>query len=98
MRSATATAWRRSTSSTTSRSRPSSPRPTRSAAPLIVQTSVKTVAVDRAAVLYAMWRRDGRDSPRSRLRLHLDHCPDRAVISACLALGWNSVLFDALRG
>ena len=27
--------------------------------------------------------------------LHLDHCPDRAVISACLAAGWNSVLFDA---
>ena len=27
--------------------------------------------------------------------LHLDHCPDRAVISQCLALGWSSVLFDA---
>ena len=27
--------------------------------------------------------------------LHLDHCPDRAVISDCLARGWNSVLFDA---
>jgi len=27
--------------------------------------------------------------------LHLDHCPDREVISACLAAGWNSVLFDA---
>jgi fructose-bisphosphate aldolase class II len=27
--------------------------------------------------------------------LHLDHCPDRAVISECLSLGWNSVLFDA---
>jgi fructose-bisphosphate aldolase class II len=27
--------------------------------------------------------------------LHLDHCPDRAVISECLAKGWNSVLFDA---
>ena len=26
--------------------------------------------------------------------LHLDHCPDRAVISRCLAKGWNSVLFD----
>ena len=26
--------------------------------------------------------------------LHLDHCPERAVISACLARGWNSVLFD----
>jgi fructose-bisphosphate aldolase class II len=27
--------------------------------------------------------------------LHLDHCPDRNVISDCLATGWNSVLFDA---
>jgi fructose-bisphosphate aldolase class II len=26
---------------------------------------------------------------------HLDHCPDRDVISACLAKGWSSVLFDA---
>jgi fructose-bisphosphate aldolase class II len=25
----------------------------------------------------------------------LDHCPDRTVISDCLAGGWNSVLFDA---
>jgi len=27
--------------------------------------------------------------------LHLDHCPDRAVITECLERGWNSVLFDA---
>ena len=27
--------------------------------------------------------------------LHLDHCPERELISACLAKGWNSVLFDA---
>jgi ketose-bisphosphate aldolase len=27
--------------------------------------------------------------------LHLDHCPDRDVISSCLRTGWNSVLFDA---
>ena len=27
--------------------------------------------------------------------LHVDHCPDRSVISDCLAGGWNSVLFDA---
>ena len=29
--------------------------------------------------------------------LHLDHCPEREVISECLARGWNSVLFDASR-
>jgi fructose-bisphosphate aldolase class II len=27
--------------------------------------------------------------------LHLDLCPVRAVITECLAKGWNSVLFDA---
>jgi fructose-bisphosphate aldolase class II len=27
--------------------------------------------------------------------LHLDHCPDRAVVTECLKAGWNSVLFDA---
>ena len=27
--------------------------------------------------------------------LHLDHCPERAVITECLERGWNSVLFDA---
>jgi ketose-bisphosphate aldolase len=26
--------------------------------------------------------------------LHLDHCPDRNVITLCLQHGWNSVLFD----
>ena len=29
--------------------------------------------------------------------LHLDHCPDRDVITDCLEAGWNSVLFDASR-
>ena len=27
--------------------------------------------------------------------LHLDHCPERDVITECLDRGWNSVLFDA---
>jgi fructose-bisphosphate aldolase class II len=27
--------------------------------------------------------------------LHLDHCPEREVITSCLEAGWNSVLFDA---
>jgi ketose-bisphosphate aldolase len=62
--------------------------------PLIVQTSVKTVRSVGASTLYAMWTAmtDGIEVP---VALHLDHCPDRAVISECLALGWNSVLFDA---
>jgi len=62
--------------------------------PLIVQTSVKTVRSIRSTVLYAMWTSmtAGIEVPVS---LHLDHCPDRAVISECLEVGWNSVLFDA---
>jgi fructose-bisphosphate aldolase class II len=61
--------------------------------PVIVQTSVKTVQSVGADVLIAMW-----SAMTERLTvpvaLHLDHCPDRAVISLCLEKGWNSVLFD----
>lgn len=62
-------------------------------APLIVQTSVKTVATIGAEVLFAMWKAMT-DSVTVPVALHLDHCPDRAVISLCLRHGWNSVLFD----
>ncbi|MDX6328921.1 MAG: tagatose 1,6-diphosphate aldolase GatY/KbaY [Streptomycetaceae bacterium] len=64
--------------------------------PLIVQTSVKTVKSIGSDVLYAMWTSmtAGIEVP---VTLHLDHCPDRAVISECLERGWNSVLFDASR-
>lgn len=62
--------------------------------PLIVQTSVKTVKSIGSDVLIAMWRSMTADVDVP-VSLHLDHCPDRAVISECLAKGWNSVLFDA---
>lgn len=61
--------------------------------PLIVQTSVKTVQSLGADVLMAMWRAMT-DRITVPVALHLDHCPDRDVISLCLAKGWNSVLFD----
>jgi ketose-bisphosphate aldolase len=63
-------------------------------APVIIQTSVKTVRSIGTDLLYAMWREltAGIEVPVS---LHLDHCPDRSVITSCLARGWNSVLFDA---
>jgi fructose-bisphosphate aldolase class II len=62
--------------------------------PIIVQTSVKTVKSIRSDVLMAMWRSmtAGIEVP---VCLHLDHCPERAVITECLDKGWNSVLFDA---
>ncbi len=64
--------------------------------PVIIQTSVKTVRSIGLDLLYAMWREltAGIAVPVS---LHLDHCPDRAVITSCLRKGWNSVLFDASR-
>ncbi|MBC7762085.1 MAG: class II fructose-bisphosphate aldolase [Candidatus Saccharibacteria bacterium] len=62
--------------------------------PVIIQTSVKTVRSIGAPVLFALWSSmtAGIEVP---VTLHLDHCPDRSVITECLALGWNSVLFDA---
>jgi len=62
--------------------------------PVIIQTSVKTVKEIGGNVLYAMWDEmtKGIAVP---VCLHLDHCPERSLISACLATGWNSVLFDA---
>jgi fructose-bisphosphate aldolase class II len=62
--------------------------------PLIVQTSVKTVRSIGLDLLYAMWRELTADIDVP-VSLHLDHCPDREVISSCLRKGWNSVLFDA---
>jgi ketose-bisphosphate aldolase len=62
-------------------------------APVIVQTSVKTVKMTGLDALFAMWTEMTR--PLSvPVALHLDHCPERDVISACLAKGWSSVLFD----
>ncbi|MBM2622032.1 class II fructose-bisphosphate aldolase [Actinoplanes sp. LDG1-06] len=63
-------------------------------APVILQTSVKTVKQYGRAQLKDIFDTlvRGVDVP---VTLHLDHCPDRTVISDCLAGGWNSVLFDA---
>jgi ketose-bisphosphate aldolase len=62
--------------------------------PIIIQTSVKTVKSIGVEVLASMWQSmaKGIEVPVS---LHLDHCPNREVITTCLEHGWNSVLFDA---
>ncbi len=61
--------------------------------PVIVQTSAKTVRSVGSKLLASMFRvmTDGIEVPAT---LHLDHCPDRSLISECLEAGWNSVLFD----
>jgi ketose-bisphosphate aldolase len=66
---------------------------TEAQAPVIVQTSVKTVQSMGIRVVFAMFQEMARDVPVP-VALHLDHCPDRAIISTCLAQGWQSVLFD----
>ncbi len=63
-------------------------------APVILQTSVKTVKQYGRDQLHAIFAALARDVPVP-VTLHLDHCPDRAVITDCLEGGWNSVLFDA---
>ena len=62
-------------------------------APLIVQTSLKTVKSIGADAFYASWRVRADEVPVP-VTLHLDHCPDREWVSTCLRTGWNSVLFD----
>jgi fructose-bisphosphate aldolase class II len=63
-------------------------------APVILQTSVKTVRMYGRPQLYDIVHTFADDVPVP-VTLHLDHCPDRSVISDCLRGGWNSVLFDA---
>jgi fructose-bisphosphate aldolase, class II len=63
-------------------------------APVILQTSVKTVRQYGRRHLFDIVATLVRDVDVP-VTLHLDHCPDRTVISDCLDGGWNSVLFDA---
>lgn len=62
--------------------------------PVILQTSVKTVRMYGRDQLFGIFSALVRDIPVP-VTLHLDHCPEREVISSCLEGGWNSVLFDA---
>ena len=63
-------------------------------APVIVQTSPKHVELTGVDVMAAMWK-TMTGHVTVPVALHLDHCPDRALISRCLEAGWSSVLFDA---
>jgi len=65
-------------------------------APIIVQTSVKTVRFwepDMIAGWFEILARDA-DVP---VALHLDHCGDEALIESCMIAGWTSVMFDGSR-
>jgi fructose-bisphosphate aldolase class II len=62
--------------------------------PVIIQASTRTARTIGVAWLTRMFREaaGGVDVP---VALHLDHCPDPAVIAEVAAAGWSSVLFDA---
>lgn len=62
--------------------------------PVIVQVSVKTVKMWGAKLLRQMFVEMASQRPVPAT-LHLDHCPDVAVIKTCFEAGWNSALFDA---
>jgi ketose-bisphosphate aldolase len=62
-------------------------------APVILQTSLKTVKQVGAKVLYEMVRARADETPVPVV-LHLDHCPEREWVTTCLREGWSSALFD----
>lgn len=62
--------------------------------PVIVQVSVKTARAVGVDLMTTMFRHAAAGVPVP-VALHLDHCPDRRMISEVVAAGWSSVLFDA---
>lgn len=62
-------------------------------APVIVQTSVKTVLSQGIPETMSMYRHAA-ERATVPVVLHLDHCTDRNVLLDCLKAGWGSVLFD----
>lgn len=62
--------------------------------PIILQTSVKTVKSMGAEIISGIFQQAA-GSASVPVALHLDHCPDRAVITEVIRHGWTSVLFDA---
>ncbi|MDR1077307.1 MAG: class II fructose-bisphosphate aldolase [Propionibacteriaceae bacterium] len=66
----------------------------RAHSPVIVQLSTRTaqsIGVPWATRLFERCR----DEVAVPAALHLDHCPDRAVIAQVVEAGWSSLLFDA---
>lgn len=62
-------------------------------APVIIQTSVKTVEFYGARPLAGMIRGVA-EAGSVPVALHLDHCRDVAVVRECIEAGWSSVMFD----
>lgn len=63
-------------------------------APVIAQTSVKTVQLWGFEAI-AGWYRELARGSAIPVVLHLDHCKDVGVLTKCVAAGWTSVMIDA---
>lgn len=63
-------------------------------APVIIQTSVKTVLFWGYRPM-AEWYRELAGSAPVPVAIHLDHCKDIEVIKNCIEYGWTSVMIDA---
>ena len=63
-------------------------------APVIVQTSAKTIKYYGHKALAGWMRELAADSPIPAV-LHLDHCKDLEMIRGCIENGWTSVMIDA---
>jgi ketose-bisphosphate aldolase len=63
-------------------------------APVIIQTSVKTVKFWGAPAI-ASWLRELAGTSPVPVALHLDHCTKLDVLVQCVAAGWTSVMIDA---
>jgi ketose-bisphosphate aldolase len=63
-------------------------------APVIIQTSVKTIVLWGYKIVHAWYRQLG-EAAQVPVVLHLDHCKDLEVIRTCVETGWTSVMIDA---
>jgi ketose-bisphosphate aldolase len=64
------------------------------AAPVIIQTSAKTVTFWGCRTLVG-WVADLAGRAKAPVALHLDHCKDLSLIRECIETGWTSVMIDA---
>jgi ketose-bisphosphate aldolase len=63
-------------------------------APVIIQTSAKTVIFWGSEPLIS-WVRELAGPSKVPIALHLDHCKDLNLIKECIDSGWTSVMIDA---
>jgi ketose-bisphosphate aldolase len=66
----------------------------RAKAPVIIQTSAKTVIFWGCSAIIS-WVKELAGSSKVPIALHLDHCKDLELIKECIEAGWTSVMIDA---